>query len=72
MVSTRGVLSDACLQSSSLRKKIANVLFVRRMLTGANAIHVTSEDELSRVKQLINNNNVYNIPNIADTNSVYK
>jgi glycosyltransferase involved in cell wall biosynthesis len=72
VVSTRGVLSDACLQSSSLRKKIANVLFVRRMLTGANAIHVTSEDELSRVKQLINNNNVYNIPNIADTNSVYK
>ena len=72
IVSTRGVLSDACLSSSPLRKKIATKLFVKKLLASASAIHVTSSEEFIEVKRRVSNNKIFTIPNIADVDSMHK
>ncbi len=52
IVSVRGSLFDWSLQQGKIRKKIAWILFQRRILQDARVIHVTSEDEYLAVRKL--------------------
>jgi glycosyltransferase involved in cell wall biosynthesis len=72
IVSVRGALSPWSLEQGRTRKKIAWVLFQKRLLRKADVIHVTSKIEREQVGLLSNSDNLVVIPNgvLLEKNSI--
>lgn len=63
VITPRGMLSSWALKQRTVQKKLAWLVFQRRVLAQANVIHVTSEEELREVRELGLKQPVALIPN---------
>ena len=66
IISIRGMLEPWSLSQKKLKKKIALLIYQKRILLKSMALHATSKEEVSSIRNCGINNPVINIPNGID------